>query len=81
VKTSRNSNAARRRLSSPAAVIEVLRAHGEPEPIEISAAGREPVVPGSGPGQQDGEEIGRPLRGVVHAAPEQCRLTGHGSIV
>ena len=34
-----------------------------------------------GPGQQDGEEVGRPLRGVVHAAPEHRLLTGHESIV
>jgi hypothetical protein len=41
----------------------------------VSAAGREPVAC---PGQQDGEQVGRPLRGVVHAAAEQPGLTGHG---
>jgi hypothetical protein len=42
------------------------------------AAGREPVTRR---GQQHAEDIGRPLRDVVHAAPERCPLTGHGSIV
>ena len=40
----------------------------------VSTAGREPVAC---PRQQDGQEVGCPLRGVVHAAAEQRRLTGH----
>jgi hypothetical protein len=43
-----------------------------------SAAGREPVTR---PRQQDGEDVGRSLGGVVHAAPEERPLTGHGQIV
>jgi hypothetical protein len=44
----------------------------------VGTAGRQPVTR---PGQQYGEDVGRPLRGVVHAAAARRRLTGHGSIV
>jgi hypothetical protein len=40
----------------------------------VGAAGRWPAAR---PGQQDGEDVGRSLCGIVHAAPEQRRLTGH----